>query len=133
MPEVTLLRQLDAEDVKCPAGTLTGDASVRCNIEEHTLNGHIEPTSVEGLCCGAYETCATWLAMKKVEDKGGDFRKILGSMQDRSRELKMRAALRDARVARAQRLMVEDSDEGRKFRKHLAIGEFDTAAEVARG
>jgi hypothetical protein len=122
---VTLNRLLQPEDVKCPAGVQVGDADVRCNIEQHTLRGHLEPDSIEGFCCSSYETCSSWLAMKKVEEKGGDLRKIIASIQSDASKRRTEQQLREARLRTAQRLMVEDSAEGREFRKMFKVGEFD--------
>lgn len=130
MPEVTLLRQIQASDVRCPAGDAVGEANVRCNIEQHTLIGQHEPDSIEGFCCGEYTTCLTWLAAKKVEEKGGDLRRILASQREENSRRRTRTALRDARLRRAQELMTADTPEGKAFRRALKIGEFDTARKV---
>lgn len=116
---VQLLRRLEADDVKCPAATLVGDAAIRCAIEEHTLVGQEEPTAVEGLCCGEYTACSTWRASKEVEARGGDLRKILDQMTDEGRKLRAGQQLRVARVRQAQLLMAEDSPEGRAFRRRI--------------
>lgn len=113
----------------CPAGALVGDADVRCNIEEHTLEARKESSAVEAFCCNAYTACSTWQAMKKVEEKGGDFRKILRSMQDEAAIARSSKALRDARLRMAQQLMHEDSPRGKEFRRKLKIGEFSYLAE----
>jgi hypothetical protein len=121
----SLLRQLQPSEVVCPAGELAGDADVRCKIEQHTLRGHEEPQSIEGFCCGEYAACSTWLAAKKVEEKGGDLRRILDAQREEDSRRRTATALREARLRRAQRLMVEDSPEGREFRRKLKVGEFD--------
>lgn len=132
MPAVAI-RQLEQSDLKCEAAVLTGDADVFCNIEGHLLRGAMEPTSIEGHCCGEYQNCSTWLAMKKVEESGGNFQRIIASMQDESRQAKARATLRDARLRRAQALMASDTVEGKRFRRALRVGEFEQAAEIHRG
>jgi hypothetical protein len=124
---VTLLRQLEQSDATCEAAVVTGDADVHCNIEDHTLRGRLEPDSIEGFCCGEYQKCPTWQAMKKVESHGGDFQKIIASMQDQARKAKAGRQLREARLRRAQTLMTDDSPEGKAFRRKLRVGEFDPA------
>lgn len=126
---VTLNRLLQPEDVKCEAGVQTGDADVHCNIEGHTLRGHLEPDSIEGFCCGDYTACSTWRAMKEVERRGGDFQKIMASMQNEAAKARSNRQLREARLRMAQRLMYEDSPEGRAFRRKLKVGEFDPRVE----
>lgn len=120
-----ILRVLKPSDVKCPAGELVNDVDVHCHVEDHLLRGQLEPDSVEGFCCGEYLNCSTYLAMRKVEQKGGDIRKILQSMRDEAAKARTAKALREARMRRAQRLLGEDSAEGRAFRKLLKVGEFE--------
>jgi hypothetical protein len=121
---VLLNRLIKPEDVVCPAGQATGDANVRCGIEGHTLEGRLEPNSIDGFCCGEYTACLSWQAAKKVEEKGGDLPKILASMQDENRERRTRTQLRDARLRAAQRLLADPGPDGQKFRKRLGLKEF---------
>lgn len=127
---VTLNRHLQPGDVVCEAGVQVGDADVHCNIEGHTLRGRLEPDSIEGFCCSNYTACSTWQAMKKVEEKGGDFRKIIAQMRSSAAQARSTRMLREARLRMAQRLMMEDSPEGRAFRQKLKIGEFDPKARA---
>lgn len=134
MPDVLLRRQLRPEEITCPAGVLVGDASCRCNIEAHTLEAHQDPHGIEAYCAGDHLACPTWQAAKVAEANGRDLVKILDGMQDENRERRAREQIRQARLRRAQRLMVEDSVEGRQFRRRLQVGEYDprVVAEAAR-
>jgi hypothetical protein len=117
---VSLLRPLRSEEVVCPAGTLSGDADVHCGIEEHLIKGPENPETVGGFCCDNYTACTTWLAAKKVEEMGGDLRKILREETSVASQLRTAKALREARLRRQQALLTEDSPEGRKFREQVA-------------
>jgi hypothetical protein len=133
MQGASIQRALKPEEIRCGAGQLVNEADCFCGIEGMLILGRLHPDSIEGFCAGEYTRCPSYLAAKKIEEKGGDLRRILASMQDENRERRMRTELRDARLRRAQRLMVEDSPEGRRFRELLKVGEFERGAEVVDG
>lgn len=133
MGDVTLNRSLRPSDIKCEAGTLVGDASCRCNIEQHTIHAYLEPNTIDFFCAGDPTACSTWMAAKKVEHHGGDLRKILAAQQQEASQRRSRKMLREARLRRAQKLLTDPGPEGKKFRQALKIGEYAQAVEIAGG
>jgi|SRR6185436_15330118 hypothetical protein len=117
MDGVSLLRPLRADEVLCPAGTLVNEADVRCGIEGRTVQGRLNPESVGCYCTADYASCSTWLAAKKVEEKGGDLRKILDQQTEEASRARTRKMLREARVRRAQQLLSDPGPEGVRFRE----------------
>ena len=61
-----LLRQLDQEDVTCPAGEQVRDADVVCRVLDDLIEGHLSPASIEGFCAGSYTTCPVWRSHKEA-------------------------------------------------------------------
>lgn len=58
-------RLIDYKDIRCPAGdTARAGTAVRCKIEHSTISAYLDPSSVQGFCCGNYQSCPTWLAEK---------------------------------------------------------------------
>lgn len=67
-----LLRQMQPEEVVCPAGELVGDCDVRCRIVSETMQGQLNPVQVEGHCAGNYTTCNIWREHRDAEHKHTD-------------------------------------------------------------
>jgi hypothetical protein len=67
-----LLRQLESEEVTCPAGELVRDADVRCHVVHESMSGHHNPETVERFCTADYTACPIWRAAKDAhwEDRG---------------------------------------------------------------
>ena len=55
-----LLRQLEPEEIVCPAGEPEGDASVVCRVTHERIDGHTNPSSIESFCAGQYTRCPIW-------------------------------------------------------------------------
>jgi hypothetical protein len=130
---VSLHRSMRPDEIRCPAGSLVNDADCMCAIEGALIEGRRNPQTVEGFCAGSYEACSTWLAAKKIEEKGGDLRRIIASQQSEMSRRRNQQALRDARLRRAQHLMLDPGPEGKAFRKALKVGEFEHLSRVVEG
>lgn len=123
MPDTSLRRQMEPEEIRCEAGQLIGDANCLCGIEGAVIDGYEDPTSIDLYCAGAYDACPTWKAAKKIESLGGDLRRILASQQEENSHRRSQTALRDARLRAAQERIVSDTPEGRALRRRFGIPE----------
>lgn len=119
---VTLLRQLEDADMKCPVAQRLGDSCVYCPIEDHVIEGRKSPESVEGFCAGDYTACPTWqfekerlAANKKANSYLVEARKEAAVTRDRAAEK------RQDRNERAHHLLTGDSEEAVAFRRRVGI------------
>lgn len=115
-----LLRQLRPDDVRCDAGTLTGDSGVFCSIEQGVVEARTSPSSVMAYCCGEPTECPTWRKTKDAEWGHGQTLDELRGEAGVSRAAKrQRSDAKRERVERAAELIRSPSKEGAAFRARL--------------
>lgn len=125
-PGVTLLRQLEQEDVSCPAGTALGDSCVKCSIEDHVIEGRKEPHSIESFCAGDYKLCPTWqLEKQRIADKKKPASYLAERRQEGVRARAIKEAHRTDRYERAKYLLFSFDDEAIRFRRRLKLPDPD--------
>jgi hypothetical protein len=104
--------------VKCPAGNVVGDDSIRCNVEKSTINGRLDPVSVEGFCCGNYEKCPSWQLAQKAHEMGREVQLHKSPREQMMAELAKLSHAERARVvaeamARKEQMEAARNAEGR--------------------
>jgi hypothetical protein len=115
-----LLRQLRPDDVRCDAGTLTGDSGVFCSIEQDVVEARTSPSSVMAYCCGEPTECPTWRKTRDAEWGHGQSLDDLRDEATASRDAKRRRGdAKRERVERAAELIRSPTKEGEAFRARL--------------
>lgn len=119
---VALLRQLEQKDITCPAGSIVGDASVVCGIEHGVIDGRHSPESVEGFCCGDFQSCPSWrMEKERVEQNKKADSYLEEARKDAEKKRSNLAQVKGDRYERARHLLFSDSEEARRFRARVGI------------
>lgn len=115
----SLIRQLRQEDIQCPAGTVVGDSCVRCAVEQGTIDGRTDTSTVSNFCMANYALCPSWQAEHERIAAG---RKTVFDRRDLA-EMKATREARRERIERIKELLASNSPAGRKFRRALGLAE----------
>lgn len=115
----SLLRQLRQDDIQCPAGTVVGDSCVRCAVEQGTIDGRTDTSTVGNFCMSNYALCPSWQAEHERIAEG---RKTVFDRRDLE-AMKAKREGRRERIERIKELLASNSLEGRKFRRALGLRE----------
>jgi hypothetical protein len=115
-----LKRQLRSDDIKCPAGSVIGDAGCWCALEQGVIDGRTQTTSIGAYCMSVegHKECPTWQAEK---DRIADSKDLRKSLLERPKVKRTPYALRQQRLREAQERLVADTPEGRRFRRRLGL------------
>lgn len=117
---VEVLRQLTPADVRCDAGTLTGDTGVFCGIERDVIDARTSPSSLMAYCCGEPTECPTW---RKTKEADWGQRQHLDELRDEATAARAdnarRQDIRRERLKRAAALIRSPTPEGDAFRARL--------------
>lgn len=117
-----LIRALRPEEITCPAGSLRGDCSVYCSIEDFTTDGRTSPEAVEAYCAGDHKMCPSWqLEKERVEDNKGAHTYLAEKRGEKIVAQARREAHRMDRYARARELLLGDSEEAHRFRARIGV------------
>jgi len=101
---------------------LLGEAHCRCGIEDHVIDGRMNPESIEAFCAGDYKACPTWQLEKERVAENKKANSYLDESRFAARKVKARKTEHAAeRYKRAYDLLFGDTAEARRFRERTNI------------